>query len=90
MRPLKRDVFLLSLEQVNSVSWWQEGGVSLERDWLPSEDELLARGILRFGQDTGRLRQYFLPGRLASEIPPRIRQRLTARAGDNPVKVSRT
>ena len=64
--------------------------MSLERDWLPSEDELLARGILRFGQDTGRLRQYFLPGRLASEIPPRIRQRLTARDGDNPVKVSRT
>ncbi len=57
------------------------------REWLPGEDELLARGLLRFGQEPGRLRQYFLPGRAAEEIPPRIRNRCTLRAGDNPVKV---
>ncbi|EIE18439.1 hypothetical protein COCSUDRAFT_60106 [Coccomyxa subellipsoidea C-169] len=60
----------------------------LGREWLPGEDELLARGLLRFGQEPGRLRQYFLPGRAAEEIPPRIRNRCTLRAGDNPVKAA--
>ncbi len=61
----------------------------MERQWLPAEDAQLARGMLRFGQDIGKLRRYFLPVRTEEEIRFRIAQYCSRKIGANPIKVSR-
>ncbi|BDA48318.1 hypothetical protein COCOBI_11-5790 [Coccomyxa sp. Obi] len=62
--------------------------LSLERQWLPAEDAQLARGMLRFGQDMGKLRRYFLPVRTEEDIRARIAQYCSRKIGANPIKAA--
>ncbi|KAK9824218.1 hypothetical protein WJX72_008618 [[Myrmecia] bisecta] len=54
--------------------------------WLAGEDELLARGIRRFGTDAKKIQQFFLPAKTEQDIKQRERNRSTARVPHNPVK----
>lgn len=65
----------------------QASNLSLQRQWLPAEDALLARGMLRFGQDIGKLRRYFLPVRTEADILSRMSQYCSRKIGTNPIKV---
>ena len=56
-------------------------------EWLPGEDALVARAMLRFGvADVAKARTYFLPSRAEADIAARIRKRTGHRARDNPIK----
>lgn len=71
----------------SDVAGMQASDLSLERQWLPAEDAQLARGMLRFGQDIGKLRRYFLPVRTEGDIRSRIAQYCSRKIGANPIKV---
>lgn len=70
-----------------TVGGMQASNLSSEHQWLPAEDAQLAQGMLRFRQDIGKLRRYFLPIRTEGHIRSRVAQYCRRKIGANPIKV---
>lgn len=78
------------IHHLSANSSWhdlQPGDLTALPAWLSTEDALLARGMLRFGQDAPKLKRYFLPCKDERDILERIKSRGTSRFDvNNPIQ----